>query len=669
MLRPIIAGSSAEGISGTLQRVDAALATHTDPQKRAFLQSVGEALEGLAAYFENWSDRLVEAADASMDYPELLAAQSRIMAKLASEPPSTFWEAVQLVFSLHTVFQLDDRYAMALGRADQYLWPFLEADLAAGRVDMDFAQDLIDHFIAKLAHRGDIQNIAIGGTTREGEDAVNPVTFLLLEAVRRIQQPGGNLTARISPKNPDAFVEKCAEVIATGAGFPAVYNDDIGIKGLVQQGFPLEDARDFCFVGCIEIHIQGKHAPWSDGRFSLPWCANLALFDGWDHVTDRQAGPHTGEPATWEDFYEAYLTQVETNFKAHVEAVNAMKRQHDERPDDLTSPLLSALVDDCIARGLDVAGGGAIYPNNHGVAGMGIGTTSDSLMAIRKFVYEEGRFSLDELRALLLANFEGYEAERALLLRGAPKYGNDVPEVDALAREVAAHFGLECLKYRTPTGGQFWGLLGANISNIYAGRELGATADGRLAFEPLSDAASPTFGRDENGPTAVARSVANIDYSLLPGGNVVNMKFHPTAVAGEKGARSLAQLIRTCFELGGAQLQFNTNSRQLLLEAMEHPEAHRNLTVRVSGFSAYFVQLDRAVQEDILQRTEHSFGLGRKTAGGISPCTPDSLRVAWPERNHTNDGAGVLPLHLPPYWRVSGTRSRNLAFTNHLGFM
>jgi len=379
----------------------------------------------------------------------------------------------------------------------------------------------------------------------------------------------------------------------------------VQIPALVACGYPLEDARNYCFVGCIEIYIPGRHAPWSDSRFNLPRCINLALWDGYDTVRAQQVGPHTGEPESWAAFFAAFLAQMRVCLQAHVIELNAIKQAAEDRAEELTSPLMSALFDHCIARGLDIAAGGACYPANHGVACMGIGSTADALMAIKRFVYEQHRFCLDEMREMLSANFSGFEAERHLLLTGAPKYGNDDAEVDAIAVAAAEVFGKECLSYRTPRGGQYWSLLGSNVANIYAGREVGATSDGRLAFEPLSDAASPTYGRDRWGPTAVVRSVAKLDYRLHPGGNVINMKLHPSTLAGAEGLRALAILIRTCFDLGGIQLQFNTTSREELINAMEHPEAYDNLVVRVSGFSAYFTRLGREVQQDILSRTEH----------------------------------------------------------------
>jgi len=581
-----------DGLAGIRRRVIESQRRLAPGDPRAdFLGSVDLALEGLQHHFLRWAEAL-DAADAGDGHEELPEAQAAMLRDLVERPPATLWEAMQLVYLVHCAFQLDDRYAMALGRADQYFWPFYERDLADGRLTRETALLLVEHFVAKLADRWDIQNVCVGGLAPDGGNAVNELSYLLVEAVKRVARPGANLTARISRLTPQEFLLACTDCMRGGSGFPAVYNDDVQVPALAEQGYPLEDARDYCFVGCIEAFIPGKQAPWADSRFNLLKRVEQVIEDGQDLPT-------------WQAFWEAWRQKVSEGVAGHVEAILRMEREADARADDLTSPLLSALTADCIERGLDVNAGGARYPSNHGIAGMGIGSTADALAAVKKFVYDEGRYDLDALRTMLRANFAGFERDRRRLLHDAPKYGNDDEAADAMAVEAAAAFCREVLGYRTASGGRFWPLMAANVQNGSAGLEVGATPDGRLAGEPVSDAASPSFGRDRHGPTAVVRSIARVDYSLAPGGKVVNMKLHPSAVAGNAGLRALAALIRTCFELGGVQLQFNTVGRETLLEAMEHPELHADLVVRVSGFSAYFTRLERAVQEDVLARTEH----------------------------------------------------------------
>lgn len=597
------------GFGGLADHAQGVLARSGDPATQTFLASVLVALSGASAFLRRWARRLELAA---AEYPAesgLLKTQAARLAHLAEQPPRDFTDALQLVYSTHTLFQLDERYAMAFGRLDQYLYPFYRADVDAGRLDAAAVQRLLEHFFAKITVDGDVQNIALGGVRPDdGTDATNDLSSLILDACRTIGLPGGNCTARIHPGTPATFLRTCGETIRSGIGYPALFNDAVQIPALVEQGYPLEEARDYCFVGCIEVFIPGRMGPWTDSRFNALQCVNLALFRGINSRTGEREEADTGEPRTWDEFYAAFRTHLQNRLRRHVESLDRPIAAAQTRAAELTSPLLSALTADCIARGRDVNDGGARWPGNAGTAIMGIGVTADALAAVRTFVYERRRFSLDELRALLRADFEGFEKERLELLAGAPKYGNNDDAVDALAVRVVEDAAGELLRHRTPLGGRHWGLLAANVQNISGGREVAASPDGRRSGQPLSDAASPTFGRDLQGPTAAIRSIAKLPYRLCPGGNVVNLKLHPSALAGETGLAAFAGLVRSCFGLGGVQLQFNTTDRRTLEAAMQNPEPYRDLVVRVSGFSAHFTSLDRAVQEDILERSEHHLG-------------------------------------------------------------
>ncbi len=592
------------GFKGLKKEASDSRLRYSDKASLDFLESVLTALEGASAYMNKWAARLSETCG---DVPEFKKLQTRLsgsFAWLAENPPRSFHEAVILVYSFHCMMQMDQRYAMAFGRMDQYLFPFYITDIEKGFTDKETAQTVLDHFITKITITEDVQNICVGGVDSKGENAVNELSYMILEACRRVGKAGGNVTARISACTPDCFLEKCAEVIGSGVGYPALFNDDIEIPALVENGYSLEDARNYCFVGCIEIFIPGKSAPWTDTRFNLLKCVNLVLFNGVDSLTGESAGLETGEPATWEEFYQAYQKQLRFGMDEHADWKNRHDTEFEKNAYERTSPLMSTLTESCVEQGIDISGGGALYPSNVGVGGMGIGSTADSLSAIRKFVYEDGTFTLENLRTFCRADFNGYERERKILIKGAPKYGNDDEFVDEIARDVSRDFGRECLRHRTVRGGQFWGLMAANINNIGAGKEVGATPDGRHSLTPLSDAASPTFGRDTHGPTAVIKSISKLPYNLCPGGNVINMKLHMGE--DENRFRNLVSLVRACFKIGGIQLQFNTVDRETLRKAMECPEEYRDLVVRVSGFSAQFIGLAPAVQEDILSRTEHS---------------------------------------------------------------
>jgi len=590
------------GFGGLIEEVEQSL-PRQDEKGQTFLRSVRLALAGASGFCLRWATELRQAAG---PFAELHAFQAGMLERLAVDPPASFWEALQLTYLFHCLTQLDDRGAMAFGRLDQYLRPFYEADLAAGRLTREDIQDLLDHFFAKITITEDVQNITLAGTRpSDGEDASSDLTLHILEACKRVGRPGGNCTVRVHPGSPQRLLEACADVIRTGIGYPAMANEEPIIRGLVEHGYAPEDARDYCCVGCIETQIPGQQAPWADGRANPLYMLNLALFHGQDSLTGQQVVPDSGDPDTFAAFYQLFLDLARQQIRGLVAAADRQQRLHFDRREDFASPLLSALVGDCIVRGRDMNDGGARYPGCFGFASMGIGSVADSLAAIRQLVYGEQRFTLDQLRTILQADFAGYGNEREVLLRTVAKFGNDRDEVDQLAVQVVHDLADEYDRHRTPEGGHYFMLMGANVQNISAGREVGATPDGRRAREPLSDAASPTFGRDLLGPTAAIRSTAKLPYHRCVGGNVVNLKLDPACLAGREGCARLAALIRADFALGGQELQFNTTGAHTLRAAIESPDDYRNLVVRVSGFSATYVNLDTAVQQDILARTEH----------------------------------------------------------------
>ncbi|NLG49281.1 MAG: hypothetical protein GX552_04125 [Chloroflexi bacterium] len=596
------------GLPGRLAEVRRSHDAQTDPARRAFLDSVAITLEAAIRFCRRWAAACRQvAADAAPARQRELSRMAADLEAIAEGAPATFPQAVQLVWLIQVIFNLEGRGAMAFGRMDQYLYPFYARSLEQGQEKQ--ARATLECMWAKLEEPlmvNPIQNIAIGGQTRDGADAVNPLSYLILDVTRTMGTPLSNLSARLCAKTPDAFYDACCEVIKTGIGFPAVFNDEVLVPALVSLGIPVEDAREVAFVGCIETFIPGKMPPWSDSRVNLLRCVDRVLRNGRDGLDGERRGPCTGEPetlTTFDDFMAAYARQVEHMVAEHCEEINAHKRALNGA--DFTSPFLSAFIHDCVERGLDVNMGGARYRDFHGPAGMALGSTSDALAAVRLFVYDRQQLTWPELLAALDADYQGYDGLRLRLLNAAPKYGNDVPYVDQIAAEVVRIFTTAVLRQRTPSGGRHVPLMAANVSNIPAGREVGATPDGRRALEPVSDAASPTFGRDRRGPTAAMTSLSRVDYRPVIGGTVVNMKFSPETLTGAEGTAILRSLIQTYFRQGGMQLQCNVTGRETLEAARRNPEAYRDLVVRVSGFSALYVYLDDAVQRDILVRTEH----------------------------------------------------------------
>ena len=598
------------GLPGIIHETRCACAEATESSKHDFLQSVHFTMMATVRWVRRWAVACrIEArrlALCAQVRTEELIGMANDLDAIARGAPQTFAQALQLVWLVHVVLFIEGRGSIAFGRMDQYLWSYYESALAAGEVDR--IRQLLACLWAKMEEPlipNPIQNICIGGQTASGKDATNGLSYLILEITEAMAVPNGNVSARLHQDSPPAFYRACASVIKTGIGFPALFNDTVLIPGLCRLGIPLADARDYAFVGCIETFLPGKMPPWSDSRVNLPSAVDRALRNGRDGLDGEQRGPTTGTSDTlvdWDSFFDAFRQQMEHLVSEHCAQINA--RQEDPDPAQFTSPFLSALMRDCIQRGRDLNDGGTCFPDMHGPCGMGLGTTTDALMAIRTMIYDQQALTWTELLEALDADFAGHERLRQRLLR-APKYGNDHPGTDALAAKVVDIFARAVLSQRTADGGRHVPLMAANVANIAAGRELGATPDGRHAGEPVSDAASPTFGRDRNGPTAFLNSTSAVDYAPIVGGSVVNMRFSPTTLAGERGADLLVALIKAYMSQGGVQLQLNVTGRELLEEARRDPDAHRDLVVRVSGFSALYVTLDDAVQCDILARTEH----------------------------------------------------------------
>lgn len=588
------------GIGGILSDIEASKKNHAGEQDRVdFLESCRISMEAFSSLIR----RYAEAANSD--------AMRETLASIELEAPKTFRAALQLVWLSHIVFNMEGLYAMAFGRIDQYLYPFYRRDVEAGILDDDEATLLLENTFMKIAERAsffggdDVCNICIGGETRDGEDAVNGLTYCVLHAVGNCNIPGPNLSARVSKKNPDAFLPECLKIIGKGLGYPSLMNNEVNVAALERMGYETRDARNFCMVGCIENFIPGSQPPWTDGRFDVPKYLEYTLNRGRDMLTGKPDGLDLG-PLDRYDTMAKLMEGLKTQLCFGAASYCARMRMDTMRFNTgfYVHPFMSCLTYKCVERGRDICDGGAIYKSAHGAACMGIGTITDSLSAIEKTVYIDKTLTLDTLVAALKANFEGYEDVRALLLN-VPKYGNNCQDTDKYAVWYVDFLSAEFDRYRLCDGGRFYIGIAANTSNIGAGMNTAATPDGRLAHEPLSDAASPTYGKDTHGATSTVLSLMKPDYTKVALGTVVNQKFTPSMFRPENIGK-LASLIRVYFAGGGQQMQINSVSRETLTDAMNHPENYASLVVRVSGFSAYYTRLDKSVQHDILNRTEHS---------------------------------------------------------------
>ena len=598
-----------EGIPGTLARIEASKAAHqSEPDRVNFLTGMALSVEGLRDRIKAYSETAHSLLGTDGYDNAALAAIRDGCAALCDRAPETFAEALQLVWMVHTAFVCEGRYAMALGRMDQYLYPYFERDIAASTLTEKAAVTLLENVFVKIyerhAYQGgdDVVNIAVAGVKPDGSDATNRLSFCILRAVGNVNLPGPNLSARIAPSTPDEFLDECLKVIGTGLGYPALMNDEVNIAALSRYGYATEDARNYSMVGCIENFITGMQPAWTDGRFDTPRFLEYVFNDGKGYF-HPSAGIDTGSTASITSM-EILMERLETQLRAGVKEYVGTFNRHNAlpNPEAYTSPFLSVFCKDCIGRGLDINMGGAIYPSVHGAALMGVGTMCDSLAAIEQVVFTDRSATVDELSAALKANFEGYEPLRQKLL-AAPKYGNNSDFADKYAVWFVDFLSDEFMKYKTRDGGGYYTAMAANVSNIYAGHTIGATPDGRRAGEPLSDAASPTYGRDTRGATATVLSITKPDYTKVACGTVINQKYSPSMFSDGKRDK-LRALIRVYFQKGGQEMQINATSTDVLRDAMEHPENYPDLVVRVSGFSALYVTLAKEVQMDILSRTQ-----------------------------------------------------------------
>lgn len=599
------------GIGGIISNINKSIEIYkNDDGKITFLNGALITMTAFSKMIQQYGEAAKIKANELGGKKELLEI-SRICDKISMNKPDTLHEALQLVWLIHLSFLYENRYAMALGRFDQYLYPFYKNDIDNGFITNDEAVDLIACTLYKIYEQhhftggDDVVNIAIGGVKRDGSNADNELTIAVLEAVKRCNVPGPNLSARLHSESSEEYWDKCMEVIGTGLGYPALMNDDVNINALARHGYDIEDCRDYCMVGCIENFLPGLQPPWSDGRYNTPKYIELALNNGVNVLTGVCEGLQTGnisELRTMDDVINAVKKQMEYGAAKYV----ALFKNENERYNKInySQPYLSCYCNDCIEKGLDINDGGARYPSVHGAGCMGIATVADSLAAIEKVVFNDKIVSLETLNKALHANFVGYEELHRQLL-DSPKYGNNDNFVDKYAVWFVDVHEEIFSKYRTWDGGAFYTAIASNVSNIPAGAEIAATPDGRLSRAPVSDAASPMHGMDTNGPTAVINSISKPDYTKVACGTVLNQKYSPSMFSDLNNRDKLKALIKTYFIKGGQEIQINSVSREILYAAQQNPHDYRNLVVRVSGFSAVYVNLDMKVQNDILMRTEH----------------------------------------------------------------
>jgi formate C-acetyltransferase len=579
--------------------------------------------DALMTFAKRHADKALKLAQSQSDplRRQELERIAQVCSHVPGSTPRDFWEALQYYWFVHlgVITELNTWDSFNPGRLDQHLYPFYKKGLAEGTLTVEQAEELLQCFWIKFNNQPappkvgvteeqsgtytDFALINVGGLIpMDGSDAVNDLSYLILDVVEEMRLTQPSSCIQISNKNPDRFLRRACRVIRTGFGQPSVFNTDVIIKEMLQDGKCITDARAGGASGCVETSAFGKESCILTGYMNWPKILELALNNGVDPKSGEQLGPQTGDArkfTSYQQLMDAYKQQLRYFIDTKIKGNNIIERLFASY---LPAPFMSILVDDCIARGLDYSNGGARYNTTY-IQGVGIGTLTDSLTAVKYHVFDKQDVTMDELLTALAANFQGHEQLRHELWEHCPKYGNDDDYADTIAQEVFDAY-YELLNGRPNTkGGRYRVNLLPTTVHIYFGSVTGALPNGRRAGEPVSEGISPSQGCDTKGPTAVIKSAARIDHART-GGTLLNMKFNPQVLAGDDGIEKLAHLIRSYFKLDGHHIQFNVIDAKTLREAQQQPQQYRDLIVRVAGYSDYFVDVGRDLQNEIIARTE-----------------------------------------------------------------
>ncbi len=596
-----------------------------DPQayeKQEELKAMRIAALALVAYAGRYAALAKELGAGEVDparQDELLQI-AEICTRVPACAPRTFWEAIQYYWFVHlgVTKELNTWDSFTPGRLDQHLYPFFQKELEAGMLSEGEAEELLQCFWIKFHNQpappkvgvtaeesgtyNDFAQINLGGVKEDGSDGVNPLSFLLLDVIEAMRLVQPNASIHVSKKSPDRFIRRAGRIIRTGFGQPSIFNADAVIQEMLGKGKSLADARNGGTSGCVETGAFGKENYCLTGYLNLPKILEVTLHNGLDPRSGKRIGVETGDPlgfATFDELFAAFRKQLEHFVDVKVRGSQVIERLY---ADYMPTPFLSLLVDDCVARGMDYHAGGARYNTSY-IQGVGIGSITDALSAIQTHVFGEEDLTMSELLALLEADFAGCEPERQRLLNKTPRYGNDDDQADAIMVAVFNAFHDTVTGRKNTRGGTYVIDMLPTTCHVYFGRVCGASADGRFAGKPLSEGISPVQGADRKGPTAVIKSAAKMDH-LKTGGTLLNQKLTPSLLADDAGLDSLVHLVRGYFRMDGHHIQFNVVNAETLREAQAHPDQHRDLIVRVAGYSDYFCDLGQALQDEIIARTE-----------------------------------------------------------------
>lgn len=611
------------GPAGLKEQAREKLKTCSEGQ-RDFYESVILVMEGVQNFMVRYYDLIMSMAEKEQN-EEKKKSMIQVAAnckELSKRPAETFHEAVQSIWFLFVVLQMESNASsFSPGRLDRHLIQYYEKDVKEGRLNRQAALEIIECMWLKFNEIVYMRNshgakyfagfpigfnIAVGGQDEEGNDYSNDLSFLFLEAQRHLGLPQPNLSVRLHEGTGDELLHEAVRVVAKGSGMPQFFNDKAVIPSIMELGIEEKDAMDYAIVGCVELTTQGNNLGWSDSAmFNLNKALEVTLTGGVCLLTGERIAPDFGSLKSYETFgqlEQAFQKQIDYFMDKMILACEEVEKAH---IDLLPSPFLSASIDDCMEKGMDVTAGGAKY-NLSGIQMIQVANLADSLAAIKQLVYDEKRVSREEMLDALKKDFEGYEILRTMMLNKVPKYGNDVDWVDAMGTKWADYFKNRLRTFTNYRGGPYHTGMYTVSAHVPMGENVGATPDGRHAGEPLADGGmSPVYGRDIKGPTAVLKSVSKLDKTLTTNGGLLNMKFLPEFFHNETGVKKFGSFLRSFVDLEIPHIQFNVVRKEDLIAAKENPEQYRGLTVRVAGYTAYFTELADELQNEIIARTSY----------------------------------------------------------------
>ncbi len=592
-------------------------------KKSEELKAMSICADALILYANRHAEEAKRVAEKEKDpqRKEELQKIARVCKHVPASAPRNFWEALQYYWFVHlgVIIELNTWDSFNPGRLDQHLYPFYQKEIKRGSISKERAKELLQAFWIKFNNQPappkvgvtaeesatytDFALINTGGVKKDGSDAVNDLSFLILDVIEEMRLLQPSSMVQISKKTPDSFLKRTLHILKTGFGQPSIFNTDAIIQELVRQGKSIEDAREGGASGCVETGAFGKENYNLTGYFNLAKVFEITLNNGVDPKTQKMIGLSTGHPAkfaSFEDLFSAFKAQIKYFVDIKIEGNNIIERMY---ADYLPTPFLSLLIDDCIQKGKDYHDGGARYNTSY-IQGVGLGSMTDILTSIKFNVFDKKHIPMKELLSAIRRNYRGHEALRQRLLNKTPKYGNDDDYADEIMQAIFEAY-YEAINGRPNTKGGCYriNLLPTTV-HVYFGKVVGATPDGRKAGEPLSEGVSPVQGADRKGPTAVVKSVAKMDH-LRTGGTLLNQKFTPHLLDDEAGIDKLLRLIRSYFKLDGHHIQLNVVTADTLKDAQKNPTKYRDLIVRVAGYSDYFVDLSPELQDEIIRRTEH----------------------------------------------------------------